>query len=193
MDSYRVCSAFLCLSLNYKSRSFHLSRNPVQRPKRHTNSPYVFVAQREELKQLLLKFMRHYFPHTFGAEFSFTHILEGNFCLMKKLLGIFWISSSLTFMFSFEDEEGKTKPNQQKEPHILKQSSEGDAAEIPACKQRQKVLCWMKWERSWTEQRGRWRNWPQEQTAAGGGVGKRQDTARETMVSNKSDARQALF
>lgn len=99
------------------------------------------MAQREELKQLLLKFMRHYFPHTFGAEFSFTHILEGNFCLMKKLLGIFWTSSSLTFMFSFEDEEGKTKPNQQKEPHILKQSSEGAAAEIPACKQRQKVLC----------------------------------------------------
>ena len=73
-------------------------------------SDHIFVAQREELKQLLLKFMRHYFPHTFGAEFSFTHILEGNFCLMKKLLGIFWTSSSLTFMFSFEDEEGKT-PN----------------------------------------------------------------------------------
>lgn len=41
-------------------------------------------------------------------------------------------------MFSFEDEEGKTK---QKEPHILKQSSEADTAEIPACKQRQKVPC----------------------------------------------------
>ena len=69
-------------------------------------------------------------------------------------------------MFSFEDEEGKTKPNQQKEPHILKQSSEGDAAEIPACKQRQTVLCWMKWqdergagqnkeEAPWTEDPGR--------------------------------------
>lgn len=33
---------------------------------------------------------------------------------MKKLLGIFWTSSSLTFMFSFEDEEGKTKPNKTK-------------------------------------------------------------------------------
>lgn len=32
--------------------------------------------------------------------------------------------------------------------------------------------------------RGRWRNWLQEQVAAGGGVGKRQDTARETTVSN---------
>ena len=42
--------------------------------------------------------------------------------------------------------KGKQNQTKQKEPHILKQSSEGDTAEIPACKQRQKVLCWMKWQ-----------------------------------------------
>lgn len=60
--------------------------------------------------------------------------------------------------------KGKQNQTKQKEPHILKQSSEGDTAEIPACKQRQKVLCWMKWQ----DERGAGQN-----KEEGGGTGHR--------------------